>query len=488
MKGDRTNVSTTLPAVEVSRKSRRIFIRSRHLLWIFLKTIPNFVVLIALIVTIYSLYNADTIAAFLSLSGFGSFFGDREYSKELLSKSPIYRCYFPNISTENARDVLAIRFLNATSMKLPAKFPQRVIKIKFKFSTEKRISKHGYKYVRYVNPLCLFSRTSTDQVCFNTLSNSFFSGSGVAIDTLSSSLYEMGGGCCMYDWNFFTKKKIKWSPRKTRESFSKNRNSTIIVLCQHHGTTYHHIMFEVLPRYFICLPFIDADPAVLVAIDDSDVLFSTLVTLGLDARRIIRVKPSQASTWYGAALLIYPLPILGHEHAYPLINHMQLRAVSDLLKYVTKSQVPKEEKSRRYTLLLMERARKRSWSGKCKEARCLKNFADLKAALASKFPNVDVVVFPAVSTLSQAISAFSSADIVVGIHGAGFQNLMFCKPGTTVVHMGYDVEYHWMANTFKLHFHPVIIKGLHHEARSFEINVKEAVGYVFQAMEQDGRI
>lgn len=68
------------------------------------------------------------------------------------------------------------------------------------------------------------------------------------------------------------------------ESFNKNRNTTIFVLCQQHGTTYKHIMFEVLPMYLICLPFIDADRAMLVAIDDSDVLFSKFGSTSLKPR------------------------------------------------------------------------------------------------------------------------------------------------------------------------------------------------------------
>ena len=36
-----------------------------------------------------------------------------------------------------------------------------------------------------------------------------------------------------------------------------------------------------------------------------------------------------------------------------------------------------------------------------------------------------------------ALSLFGSANVVIGIHGAGLSNVLFCKPGTTLIEFGF---------------------------------------------------
>jgi capsular polysaccharide biosynthesis protein len=36
------------------------------------------------------------------------------------------------------------------------------------------------------------------------------------------------------------------------------------------------------------------------------------------------------------------------------------------------------------------------------------------------------------------IQLFNWADVVIGPHGAGFSNLVFCKPKTVVIEIGWD--------------------------------------------------
>ena len=41
------------------------------------------------------------------------------------------------------------------------------------------------------------------------------------------------------------------------------------------------------------------------------------------------------------------------------------------------------------------------------------------------------------SSIRKAISTFSAADVVVGVHGAGLSNILFCTPGTTLIEFGF---------------------------------------------------
>ena len=55
-----------------------------------------------------------------------------------------------------------------------------------------------------------------------------------------------------------------------------------------------------------------------------------------------------------------------------------------------------------------------------------------------EFLNVDIFIFDGSGTLAEHISLFAKADIVIGPHGAGFANLIFCKPKTGIIEIGWD--------------------------------------------------
>jgi capsular polysaccharide biosynthesis protein len=48
------------------------------------------------------------------------------------------------------------------------------------------------------------------------------------------------------------------------------------------------------------------------------------------------------------------------------------------------------------------------------------------------------VVYPGELTLREQIAAFMAADVVIGPAGAGFANMLFCRPGTTVIMLTRD--------------------------------------------------
>ena len=52
--------------------------------------------------------------------------------------------------------------------------------------------------------------------------------------------------------------------------------------------------------------------------------------------------------------------------------------------------------------------------------------------------NKHVIIFEGNGTLEDHIQLFDWANFVIGPHGAGFSNLVFCKPKTLVIEIGWD--------------------------------------------------
>lgn len=79
---------------------------------------------------------------------------------------------------------------------------------------------------------------------------------------------------------------------------------------------------------------------------------------------------------------------------------------------------------------------------------------------------VKVKLFDASGGLPSHVNAFNTADIVIGPHGAGFANLVFCRPGTKVVEIGYNSGanalppmFYQMSRALKLDYRLLIANG-----------------------------
>ncbi|MGE6419452.1 glycosyltransferase family 61 protein [Alteromonas macleodii] len=81
--------------------------------------------------------------------------------------------------------------------------------------------------------------------------------------------------------------------------------------------------------------------------------------------------------------------------------------------------------------------------------------------------------------LSEQVNLFSKASVVIGAHGAGLTNTMFCKPGTHVIELTNDftcsrLEIFWdIASVFKLNFSAVVSESLHKDfSASFKVDIR----------------
>lgn len=358
------------------------------------------------------------------------------------------------------------------------------------FSTEENLFRSGYKIIgteQWYNPFCLDRNISRNrQWCFNTLNFSAYSGCGEAVRPSSREGFELGGGCCWKGWIPVLQMNISIGDAIS----PKTRHRTILVLNQHHGSSYFHVMFEVLPRFFYSIPILDANPELMIGISSSPIMSQMLTLFGVNESRILNLRNRRRNKWIGADLLIYP-PSVHTLFGVSNEDDVPVKKTSALLRHRVIQHhflADDESTTNRTVIVLLERAKSRHMeTGDCPEERCLKNFEALKNAIMTSLPTMDIKVYGPNENLQSSIRLFSIATIVVGVHGAGLQNQMFCKPGTSIVEIGDGPDiYQKQANVFGHKYHLVFVKGLSHRARNFSLpNVNEIALLIKNAAKED---
>lgn len=278
----------------------------------------------------------------------------------------------------------------------------------------------------------------------------------------------------------------------TTITLSRNQMATVkpgqivLNLGQHHGSTYHHVIHELVPKYLSVLPLVE-EAELIVAVDESD--FSPRLFQGLlqVPRHRMWVRPLLKDDWIYASVFLVPPPIY-QKKAVDVYPPEVVHATSAVLRDVTLGSEKNESSSqdRRRKLVLLERALRRDPDGDCYETRCMKNFAELKRRIKDKFGGrFDVVVYGPRETVDNAVRLFSTADVVVGFHGAGFQNMMFCREGVTVVHIGWGLHYKDLADEFRLRYHLSMAEGTERSMRSIVVDVDLVLGDIEKAIKED---
>src|SRR5262249_44059425 len=61
---------------------------------------------------------------------------------------------------------------------------------------------------------------------------------------------------------------------------------------------------------------------------------------------------------------------------------------------------------------------------------------------------------------AEQVARFGNADVIVSVHGAGFTNLLFARPGAAVVELFpqncVKSSYLWLSNRLHLHHYPLL--------------------------------
>eukprot|EP00798_Chlamydomonas_sp_ICE-L_P011740 gene11740-biopygen14942 len=176
------------------------------------------------------------------------------------------------------------------------------------------------------------------------------------------------------------------------------RYAKLFSVVHSYGFMMFHFMYEIVPKIAEGIAFLRADPEVKLLVWKNDTTWIQTL-FDLPAHRIVQYDHH---TVYHADELFVPSP--GHtgytnpELVRALLAHLPARVEDDRLYVLYAS---------RY---------------------------------AAPYP---LVVFTDHETPTQIDALFRGAAAVVGFHGAGLVNAMFCAPGTPLIEMMFTFEHHW---------------------------------------------
>lgn len=110
-----------------------------------------------------------------------------------------------------------------------------------------------------------------------------------------------------------------------------------------------------------------------------------------------------------------------------------------------------------------------------------------------RIPGFNIEVFgPSVlnASLSEHIAMFNRAAVVVGPHGAGFSNLIFCREGTAVIEIGYDssdtlqLDEMYFQLSLGLHLRYWLVLGQGSYTGSIEASEDKVISIIHGALER----
>ncbi|OSX70575.1 hypothetical protein BU14_0717s0002 [Porphyra umbilicalis] len=215
----------------------------------------------------------------------------------------------------------------------------------------------------------------------------------------------------------------------------------VVHLGQHHGATFYHVFTELLPRLLSVWPLLTAYPEATLLLPSSSVTRSVATALGVADR----LAPAPApGSWLPATAIVAPPPVQQVRPAgvYP---PCAAAAVASFLRAALAAPAgvpaaatppaaagaPAAAAAPR-TLLWISRSASQAadddaGTPHCTGKRCVANERAAVAALGAALGDGwAVTVFPHNGGLAGAVAAFGARpDVVVGVHGAGWQNLVF---------------------------------------------------------------
>lgn len=289
--------------------------------------------------------------------------------------------------------------------------------------------------------------------------------------------YDIAGGCCEKDWRNTRGASISISFESVDRALFSTGN--------YHGSTFHHVITEQVPRLLAFWKLLQKDRNVKVTVRGG-VLQDLLDVFGWSKERITS-KPRRIDYW--AAEKIYmPAPYYQDREGYSNCSEW---ITSNIFKHLVRDR--KVRRRQKLIILVLDRAEHRTKGTKqsCLGKRCIRNLPELVQKLRKEFRHrayVRVMRHNEGNTLIDGVAQFKHSKLVIGAHGAGFQNLMFMKSGSTAIHMGWKWEiYAKLAERHKISFKQVGIRGMSHNSGNHTADIAKVMQIVHKTLSNDLR-
>eukprot|EP00172_Hildenbrandia_rubra_P003906 Plantae.Rhodophyta-Hildenbrandia_rubra.ctg6931.p1 GENE.Plantae.Rhodophyta-Hildenbrandia_rubra.ctg6931~~Plantae.Rhodophyta-Hildenbrandia_rubra.ctg6931.p1 ORF type:complete len:568 (-),score=67.64 Plantae.Rhodophyta-Hildenbrandia_rubra.ctg6931:553-2088(-) len=329
--------------------------------------------------------------------------------------------------------------------------------------------------------------------------NVYTSGTGVILvpirkkrlskNTWLAHAYEIAGGCCLSHWASLV-------GRTFTVDATKKPIPLLFSIGQHHGVTFHHVMKDMLPRVVSFWSLLTGlrGAKILLSVHEkarrtAKVAENLLEVLGWPVERTMTLDQYEFAP---VKRLLVPAPhaqdIQRYSDCYSNYSSKLLRALIQPSNLQSKPQI-----------LLIDRAswRRKGKNPECKGLRCIGNLFQIKTALEINYGDqVSVAVTQGRkgNVLMRTVSQFQKASIVIGGHGAGFQNIMFMPPGGHVIHLGWKGKmwrmYEGQSKRYGMHFQNVITEGAKRSASNIMADVPlivRLVGDILSSTESRSR-
>jgi hypothetical protein len=177
------------------------------------------------------------------------------------------------------------------------------------------------------------------------------------------------------------------------------------------SSEYYHWFHDVLPRLYVALPLLPQNIKFLINDHPKEYQIKSLEAFGITHDRLV----TQASRIYSKCERLWFASPLGHSG---FTSGKILQQVAEKIRLFFYASLPETESKRLY--ISRQYASTRRVVNENKLAPILKNFG-IQLICAEN------------QTFLQQVANFSAADFIVGPHGAGLTNTMFCPSGSHIL-------------------------------------------------------
>lgn len=190
---------------------------------------------------------------------------------------------------------------------------------------------------------------------------------------------------------------------------------------------FYHWVVDRLPSINLLKELLVSDPEIKLLVNKKgnvpSYVYEYLDLLGISRNQIITAKPD---TIYHAETLYFATPFLME----PIPRKLLLKLREDLLLAVNKSTAPIFTEKLAIIIQRKESDRR------------IVNLKELEKLIKETFSEqIKTVIYDANMPVKDQIQLFNRADLVIGVMASGLTNVLFVKPGTTVIEIHPSIKH-----------------------------------------------